>query len=132
MNITNQYAALLLRVTLGIILLAHGLLKLLVFTLDGTSQFFASIGFPAWMAYPVTGFEVIGGALLILGVYSRQIALLSIPIMLGAVYVHLGNGWVFSNPNGGWEFPAFLTIAAVVVALQSSNAFSILSLARNR
>jgi putative oxidoreductase len=84
------------------------------------------------MAYPVTGFEVIGGALLILGVYSRQIALLSIPIMLGAVYVHLGNGWVFSNPNGGWEFPAFLTIAAVVVALQSSNAFSVLNLVRNR
>ena len=47
---TAPYAALLLRVALGVMFLAHGLTKLLVFTLPGTAQFFAKIGFAGWLA----------------------------------------------------------------------------------
>ncbi|MBT8061355.1 MAG: DoxX family protein [Xanthomonadales bacterium] len=106
-----------LRVSLGIIFLAHGLLKLLVFTLAGTVQFFESIGLPGWLAYPVTFGEVIGGALLIVGLLTRPVLALMIPILLGATWVHLGNGWVFSSPNGGWEFPLFLVVTTVVSLL---------------
>lgn len=106
-----------LRVSLGIIFLAHGLLKLLVFTLAGTVQFFESIGLPGWLAYPVTFGEVIGGALLIVGLLTRPVLALMIPVLLGATWVHLGNGWVFSSPNGGWEFPLFLVVTTVVSLL---------------
>ena len=123
-NIKTNNPTAMLRIGLGVILLAHGLLKLLVFTLPGTAQFFGSVGFPEWAAYPVTIFEIGGGLMLIAGLYARWVAWLSVPIMLGATFVHFGNGWVFSNPNGGWEFPAFLVLVAVVVALDAGNRWS--------
>jgi len=98
----HQYAALILRVSLGIVFIAHGLLKVLVFTLPGTAQFFEGAGFPGWLAYPVAYLEIGGGGLLIAGIATRQLSLLFLPILLGALWVHAGNGWVFSNSNGGW------------------------------
>lgn len=125
MNRNIDQATLLLRVSLGSVFIAHGLLKLLVFTLPGTAQFFVSVGFPGWLAYLVTAAEIGGGALLILGLWTRPIALALTPIMLGATWVHLGNGWLFTNANGGWEFPFFLTLATVVLALLGSGAYAI-------
>lgn len=122
---TSPYAALLLRVALGIMFIAHGLMKVFVFTLPGTAQFFASVGFPAWTAYPVTALEVAGGVLLVLGVYSRVVAAGLIPVLIGAAMVHAGNGWVFSAPNGGWEYPVFLVVIAAVVALLGDGAYAL-------
>ena len=107
----------LLRVGLGVVLVAHGLLKVLVFGMDGTAGFFASVGFPGWMAWPVMWFEVGAGVLLVLGLFTRWLAALCVPLMLGAAWVHLGNGWVFSNSGGGWEYPVFLALVSAVVAL---------------
>lgn len=121
----NQYAALILRVSLGVVFIAHGLLKVLVFTLPGTVQFFDSVGFPGWLAYPVAYIEIGGGALLVAGVATRQLSVLFLPILLGALWVHAGNGWVFSNPNGGWEFVAFLIVASVVQALLGNGAYAL-------
>jgi len=127
MNANKQvsYAALILRLTLGAMFVAHGLLKLVVFTLPGTVQFFTQIGFPGWLAYAVTAAEIGGGVLLLTGIATRQIALALTPVLLGAVYVHAGNGWVFNSPNGGWEYPAFLAIAALVQALLGPGAFAL-------
>ena len=55
--------------------------------------------------------------LLLAGFAVRTVSLALIPVLLGATFVHIGNGWVFSNANGGWEYPAFLTLAAIVQAL---------------
>ena len=121
----DQYAALVLRLSLGLVFIAHGLLKVLVFTLPGTVQFFDGAGFPGWMAYPVAFAEIGGGALLIAGVAVRQLSLLFLPILLGALWVHAGNGWVFSNPNGGWEFVGFLIVTTVVQALLGNGAFAL-------
>ena len=121
----NHYGAFLLRLSLGIILLAHGLLKIFVFTLDGTIGFFASLGLPAILAYLTVFGEVIGGFALIVGVYPRLVALLSLPILAGATWVHIGNGWVFSNTGGGWEFPALLVVLAVIVLIQGAGRFAI-------
>lgn len=126
MNTNNiDIAALVLRLSLGGMFLAHGLLKLLVFTLPGTADFFASQGFPAWTAYPVTFMEIGGGLLLISGIVTRWVSIALIPVLLGAMYVHLGNGWVFSAPNGGWEYPAFLAMATAVQALLGSGRYAI-------
>ena len=122
---TSPYAALLLRLSLGVMFVAHGLMKWLVFTLPGTAKFFASVGFPGFLAYVVTPVEVVAGVLLILGVRTRAVALATIPVLLGAASVHLGNGWVFSSPNGGWEYPVFLVVLAIVQALLGDGAYAL-------
>ncbi len=125
MNNNALYAATILRLALGIMFVAHGLLKVLVFTLPGTAGFFESVGFPGFLAYPVTFAEIIGGALLIAGIAVRPVALAMIPILLGATWVHLGAGWVFSNQGGGWEYPAFLVASNVAVALLGPGKFAL-------
>ena len=125
MQNNTDIAALILRVSLGIVLIAHGLLKVLVFTLPGTVQFFDTVGFPGWTAYPVTFVEIVGGVLLISGFATRIASLTLIPVLLGATYVHLGAGWVFSSDGGGWEYPAFLTMALLVQALLGPGAFAL-------
>ena len=113
-------AALLLRLALGVMFLSHSLvLKLFVFTLAGNAQFFASLGLPAALGYVVFAAEAIGGVLLILGVQSRWVALALLPILLGAIWVHAPNGWMFAYASGGWEYPLFLIVVSVVVALQA-------------
>jgi putative oxidoreductase len=123
-QVTAPYAALALRLALGVMFVAHALLKLLVFGLPGTVGFFESVGFPGWLAYLTVAAELSGGVLLILGVWTRWVALALIPILLGALQVHLGNGWVFSAPNGGWEYPAFLAMASLVQALLGDGAYA--------
>jgi len=108
------YAIMLLRIALGVMFLAHSLiLKLFVFTLPGTAGFFASIGLPGAFAYVVFAAEAVGGALLILGVQARWVALALAPILAGATWAHWGNGWMFGYENGGWEYPLYLTLLAV-------------------
>ena len=132
MNNNTEYAALILRIGLGAMFLSHGLLKVMVFTLPGTVAFFEQVGFPGWMAYLVTFAEIGGGVLLLAGVAVRAVSTALIPVLLGATFVHFGFGWVFSNPNGGWEYPAFLTLAAVVQALLGPGAFALRFPARHQ
>ena len=119
------YAATLLRVSLGTLALAHGLMKVLVFTPAGTVGFFASLGLPAILAYATIGVEIVAGIALIAGVFTRYASIAMIPILVGATFVHSGAGWVFSNQGGGWEFPAFWTVALVVQALLGDGAFAL-------
>lgn len=110
----------LLRISLGIMFIAHGLiLKYFTFTLAGTAQFFESIGLPGPLAYLTFLAETIGGILLLINFRTRWVALALLPVLFGAAWVHIGNGWVFSNANGGWEYPLFLIVISVVVALQA-------------
>lgn len=110
----------LLRISLGIMFIAHGLiLKYFTFTLAGTAQFFQSIGLPGPLAYLVFLAETVGGILLLINFRTRWVALALLPVLFGAAWVHIGNGWVFSSPNGGWEYPLFLIVISVVVALQA-------------
>ena len=122
---TVPYAALLLRLSLGVMFLAHGLLKVLVFTPAGTVGYFASLGIPAPFAWLTMAAELGGGALLIAGVQVRWVALLQLPVLLGATVVHLGNGWLFSSTNGGWEFPLFWVMAQLVLILLGDGAYAL-------
>ena len=125
-NRTAPYAALVLRVSLGVMFLTHSVwLKGFVYTLPGTAQFFESIGLPGPLAYLVFAAEAVGGVLLIAGVHARWAALALLPILLGATWAHAGNGWLFTNPNGGWEYPLFLGAAALVQALLGDGAHAV-------
>jgi putative oxidoreductase len=123
---TAPFAALLLRVSLGVLFLAHVGLKIFVFTPAGTAKFFASVGMPPELAYVVIPAEVLAGIALILGVWTRFVAIAATPILLGAIFtVHGAAGFFFSNPHGGWEYPAFWTVALVVQALLGDGAYAL-------
>ena len=123
---TAPYAALLLRLTLGLLFLAHASLKLFVFTPAGTAKFFGSVGLPNELAYVVIAAEVLAGIALVLGMRTRVVAIAAVPILLGAIFtVHGAAGFFFSNPKGGWEYPAFWTIALIVQALLGDGAYAL-------
>ncbi|MEO8159182.1 MAG: DoxX family protein [Betaproteobacteria bacterium] len=121
---TAPYALLLLRLALGTMWISHGLLKVLVFTLPGTVNFFESVGLPGFLVYPVVAAEIAGGIALVFGFYGRYVSLLLLPILLGAAWVHFPNGWVFTSSGGGWEYPVFLAVASAVHALAGDGALA--------
>jgi putative oxidoreductase len=123
----QQYGALVLRLALGVMFIAHAGLKYFVFTLPGTAQFFASLGLPGALAYFTFWAELAGGLLILAGVYGRWVSAALIPVLLGATWAHAGNGWVFSAPNGGWEYPAFLTAAALAHVLVGDGAYALVN-----
>ena len=119
-------ATFLLRIALGLMFIAHSLwLKLFVFTLAGTAQFFQSIGLPGWTAYAVFAAEAIGGVMLVLGIQARWVALVLAPILAGATWAHWSNGWMFGYENGGWEYPMYLTLLAIVQFLLGDGAYAL-------
>ena len=120
-----DYAATLLRVSLGVMFLAHAGLKIFGFGIPGTVQFFESIGYPGFLAHLVILAEAGGGSALILGLWSRWIALALVPVLIGATLQHAGNGWLFTATGGGWEYPAFWTVALLVQALLGDGAYAL-------
>lgn len=120
------YGALLLRLSLGALFLAHAGLKLFVFTPGGTAQFFSSLGLPPTLAYLTIAAEVLSGVALILGLWTRVVALAATPILLGAIFtVHGAAGFFFDNAHGGWEYPAFWIIALIVQALLGDGIYAL-------
>ena len=122
---TAPYAGLVLRVSLGVMFIMHGYLKAVMFTMPGTVQFFEAVGFPGFLAYPTVAAEFIGGTMLVLGVYTRVVAVALLPVLFGAVMVHFGNGWPFSFEGGGYEYPLFLIVASAVQVLIGDGAHAL-------
>ena len=120
-----DYAATVLRLSSGVLFLAHGLLKVNVFTIPGTVSYFESLGLPGFLAYLTIFAELAGGTVLILGVATRLVALGLIPILLGATWVHSSNGWLFASEGGGWEFPLYWAVVLVAIALLGNGAFAL-------
>lgn len=120
-------ATTLLRIALGIMYLAHGVaLKLFTFGLAGTAGYFQSIGLPGFLAYVTFFSEAIGGAAILLGVKARWFALALTPFLVGALFAaHAGNGWVFSAPGGGWEYPAYLIVLSIAQFLLGDGAWAL-------
>ncbi|AZR28282.1 DoxX family protein [Xanthomonas vasicola] len=123
---TAAYGTALLRISLGVLFLVHGLTKLLVFTPAGTVAYFHSLGLPAALAYISMTLELGLGVSLLLGIHARWVALLGVPLLLGTIVsVHGANGFGFSNPGGGWEYPALWTVLLIVQALLGDGAFAL-------
>lgn len=126
MNRYELFGPTLLRISLGIVFLVHSLyLKVMVFTVPGTVAFFQSLGLPAIAAYGTMAAEIIGGALLILGVGVRPVAAVLAVVALGATWAHSGYGWLFTNEGGGFEYPLFLAVASAVQVLLGAGALRV-------
>lgn len=113
------------RVVLGVVLVAHGLQKVLQ-GVSATAEGFGTMGVPLPDAAAVVAMavELGGGALLILGLLTPIAGLLSAVILAGAiVFAHLGNG-IFAA-DGGWEVAAGLGVCALVLAVVGPGRFSL-------
>lgn len=122
---TTDLAAFGLRVTSGALFIAHGVLKVNVFTVAGTVGFFESLGLPGLLAYLTIFAELAGGVALVLGVGTRVVSLALIPVLLGASWVHAGNGWLFTAEGGGWEYPVFWVVVQIAITLLGRGAFAV-------
>ncbi len=126
-TLVAPYAIFALRLAVAALFLAHAQLKLRVFTIAGTIGFFRSLGLPGWLAPVTIAVELLGAAALIFGIFPRLAALALVPLILGTIVtVHGRKGWLFSNPDGGWEFPAFWAAVLVVLGLLGDGAFTLL------
>ncbi|CAB3648022.1 DoxX family protein [Achromobacter pestifer] len=121
----NTFGAPLLRVALGVMSVAHALLKLLAFTLTGTGESFHGIGLAGLLAYPAFIAELAGGAALVLGIYARQVVLLLVPIVAFAAWAPSHSGWSHESGGGGWEYPVFLIVASVSLWLLGDGAVTL-------
>ena len=119
------YGLFAIRAALGTMFIAHALLKYFVFTIPGFSQFLGMIGLPSALAWPIFLAELLGGVAILVGFYGRWVSAALLPILLGALAIHAPNGWLFNVPNGGWEYPAFLAVAALAHVLAGDGAFAV-------
>jgi putative oxidoreductase len=126
------YGAFALRVALGIMFIAHAYLKVAVFTVAGFEGFLGQVGLPTFLAWPIILAEFVGGIAILAGYYGRFVSFALLPVLLGALVIHAPNGWVFTAPNGGWEYPAFLAVAALAHALIGDGAFAAKTVAQSR
>jgi putative oxidoreductase len=125
-NRLRSYGVLLLRLALGTIFIAHSVIYMtMTMTLPGAVDFFASLGLPPWFAYATILAEALGGLLLILGIQARWVALTLSPILVGAIWVHSGNGWLFASPKGGWEYPLYLFVLCIAQAMLGDGAHAL-------
>lgn len=116
---TDAIGLAILRIVNGIFLFTHGLLKVIYFPPTGTMKFFELFGLPGQTAYLLIAAEIVLGALLVSGFFTRIAAFGGMVILLGATIPHAGNGFVFSNPGGGWEYPLFWAACLLALALMS-------------
>ncbi|WP_043878743.1 DoxX family protein [Azorhizobium caulinodans] len=124
---TAAYGATALRITLGLMFISHAYLKFAIFTVPGFEGYLAAQGLPTFLAWPIVLGEFIGGTAILVGFYGRVVSLALIPLLVGALMVHAPNGWVFNVAGGGWEYPAFLAMAAFAQGLLGDGAFALKS-----
>lgn len=123
---SSDLAAALLRVTNGALFVAHGAMKLFVFTPAGTAGYFQSIGLPGFLGYVTILVEILGGLALLAGFKTKIVSLVLVPVLLGAAYFgHGGNGFFFSNANGGWEYPVFWAVVMLAQSLLGAGSYAV-------
>lgn len=94
--------------------------------LSSTVEWFTSIliPFPLLAAYLVSGIEVMGIVLLILGLFTRTISILLACVMMGAIFfVHISHG--FSAANNGFEIPLYYFIFLILFASYGAGKYSL-------
>ncbi|OIN11945.1 DoxX family protein [Oceanisphaera psychrotolerans] len=134
---SGGYAALILRLPVGLILAAHGAQKLFGwfggYGLEGTGQWMASIGLtPGYLMALLAGSaEFFGGIALLLGLLTRPAALVSAFTMLVAIFgVHFDNGLFMSN--NGYEYALSLLAVTLALAVQGAGRLSVDRLLQER
>ncbi|NYI76963.1 DoxX family protein [Nocardioides panzhihuensis] len=123
---TADVGLLLTRVLIGTVLIAHGWQKFATYTLDGTAQSFEAMGVPVAQAAATFAalVELVGGALLLLGLLTPVAAALVVVDMVGAFWFAHRSSGVFVD-QGGWELVAVVSASAIALAVAGPGRASI-------
>ena len=130
----QDFAVFLARIVIGLVILPHGLEKLLGMFggagFTGTVDFFVGSGIPYFVAVLIILGESFGALGLILGFLSRLCALGIGIIMIGAIFmVHLQNGffmnWFGSNAGEGYEYHILAVGLVLVVLIKGGGKWSV-------
>jgi putative oxidoreductase len=129
MGKSGPWGILLLRIMLGVIYVMHGYLGLVEIGPSGIAGYVIRLGFPPGLA-PLLGWfhvaaHLLGGALLILGLWTRWAALAQVPSMATAVVlIHWKQGF-FMSAGGGYEFALLVLVATVALVLTGGGALAV-------
>ena len=124
---TDDAGKLVLRLTIGILILFHGVAKLMN-GIGGIEGMLAARGLPAFLAWGVYVGEVLAPVLLIIGVYTRPAALLAaVNMVVAIVLAHSGQVFSLAPQGGGWaiELQALFLFGAIAVALLGAGRYSV-------
>jgi putative oxidoreductase len=126
MNRFDDAGKSILRLTVGLLMLSHGLHKL-INGIDGISALIATNGWPSVLAYGVYIGEIVAPVLIILGVLTRPAALIVVVNMILAIYLAHSHQLFQLTKTGGWflELQAFFLFGALCVALLGAGKFSL-------
>ncbi len=122
----DDLGKLILRVTVGGLMLFHGVAKLQTGVGD-ISGMLAAKGLPTFLAYGVYVGEIVAPVLLILGLFTRAAAAVFVFNMIVAVALAHAGDLFKIGPHGGWalELQAFYLFTALVVTLVGPGAWSL-------
>ncbi|MDO5498807.1 MAG: DoxX family protein [Propionibacteriaceae bacterium] len=125
-TIVRDIALLVARIIVGVVLIAHGLQKLVPWGVGATADGFAQMGvpLPQYAAPLAAVIEVAGGVLLLAGCYSAVAGAVVALLMGGAAgFAHIGNGLFVTD--GGWELVGVIAAAALAVGVAGAGRFSV-------
>ena len=117
----NTIVSTIARVVLGILFLAHGIDKLHM-GLSNVEAWFDSIGVPGVLAYAVAIIELVGGVLLIMGIFTRYVSAMFVMVLLGAIFTaKLSVGLLGNGQMAGYELDlSFIIIAMYLIVAERS------------
>jgi putative oxidoreductase len=127
LNRLQPFGALVMRLVLGAIMVAHGYGKIIPRgALYNFAQAVSHMGFPVWLGYVAAFTEFFGGMLLILGLLTRIAALgTAIDMAVAVIKVHLHNGLTGHNGQGGFEFPLALFVVSLMLVFTGAGLLSL-------
>lgn len=114
-----NFGILLIRIILGIVFIAHGWAKFQ--NMEGTIGFFVSIGLSALVAYVISIIELVGGIMMLLGIFTRYVALLFAGTMVGAIITVKGQLGFF----GGYEYELTLLVVSLAMVFLGGGKFKV-------
>ncbi len=116
---------LIIRVVLGITFFIHGFVKFQG-GIENTVGWFESIGIPGFAAYGVAIVELVGGIMLVLGLFSRIVSIFFAIVMAGAIVkVKLSIGFLGDGQMAGYELDLAFLAMAVMLAISGSKVFAL-------
>lgn len=125
MKNNQDLGLLLLRIALGVVFIVHGWAKWQ--NMEGTIQFFSSLGLPAMLAYIVAAIELLGGLAILFGLWHRLAGWLLAAVMLGAIITVKGSkGFV-----GGYELDFVLLLVAAALAMMHPGKYLVIKKSRD-